>query len=203
MHSLNINYLQKLFKNPVKRRDFIDSLDYNKIKHTDKSLFKNIISSNSNTKNTKLLIDLMDFCISIKYYNRSIFENSWDVFYYKKFWFRITFLDYLFNFKSKIGIKRYNNINFDIFKTSKNLEIKFQACLNLYLTDCKYESKIEYFLKLASKTSNHYIFYRAAHFINNTNSVNTSSIKKVIRKLLVHNETIPISQRKEIIKMVR
>jgi hypothetical protein len=192
-----------IFSKKQKRRLFIDEYDYF-ASDNNYSFYKKYIIANYKKGGTDTLIELMELSMKMDYFNSDFFTHLWEEFSSKRFWYRLTFLDYMFNLRLKINKNLFISINREILGRSSNLEIQYQACVNLYVMNSQYFKILSSLIIKAGKKANHYVFYRLADFItNNRKSEKNMRLKDQMIETITNKTTLlPVPQKKEIISML-
>jgi hypothetical protein len=199
----NPDELRIILSNYEKRREFIDEYLYFAL-DGNSSIYKKYIDANFKSSDTGLLVDLMELSIKISYFSSDLFKNVIRSFSGKRFWFRLTVLDYIFSFQSKINREQYLQINADIFHKVANFEIRFQAGINLYAVENKYETAILKLISIAAKMPNHHALYRMAFFLGDRKkSSRDVEVKRHFIKTIKNKHTmLPIRQKKDIFSII-
>jgi hypothetical protein len=151
--------LQRIFNSNENRHNYIQEIDDLEI-DKNKSFYIKYIKSNYKTNNLEKLIDILDLAGRIKYNSPEFLSYAYNEFWRRKFWYRLSFLDFILDLKDKLSNNDYKKKNTDIYLGVSNLEIKFQAALNLYSVFGNNSKEILSLVQKGAKAGNHYLFYR-------------------------------------------
>ncbi|PUZ22510.1 hypothetical protein DCM91_14675 [Chitinophaga costaii] len=176
----------KIFSNHTDRQLFISHYDFSATDRHNR-FYKSFVDDHCLAENTDMLIAVMELSMKMDYFKEELVNQAWSVYETKKFFFRLNFLDYLFFFKNKIDAALYLEINEAIFTNSLNVEVTFQAAINLYDLTRYYAPYLYISLKRACRSSDYYIFYKIVQFLEEEKGLNDHAIVLVYVKELLND----------------
>jgi hypothetical protein len=199
MDMLSTEALEKIFASHLKRSIFISEYEHF-LEDSHGGFYARFILDHYRAAKTALLVDLMELAIKTGFFDRDFFDFIFSQYATKRFWYRLAALDYLSSVRGSIGKDEYERINREILNKPGNLELQFQAAANLILSDSSVGRTLFSIIEKAAKVGNHYVLYRAVHFLTDPAGPDArQSLKQDVRELIDKKASLPEAQRKELL----